>query len=483
VYLDTSDYNGASYYFEAILQNSHASSQTFRVVNSNLDTEATITVPGSTTTWTRYRVALTPDNDYPLKSVWSGATEISTKNARIIILQDAADITDTQTQIEVGAYEIFGAVASAETYYPLTEPKYWKYESAKWDPTPTFTLGFTAVNENDMDFSRVALQESSDAAFTSPSTVTNSVVSFDSETVAYYESSTFTATNGYYYRLAYTNDNTMYGGTIYNAKIIATQTVSLEDVFVGGGAGGNLAIYGDGGGNEEVGQSFTTGSPGYYCSKVRVVMEATGSPSDGIVAKIRSSSIDGSVIATSDTKPASEITSLGDYFLNFSNPALLAASTTYYLTLERTSSRDTSNYIAAVYLTASQITGGYYTKSSGSWGSAETSDLRISTYRLNGITKLQNEYLMISEAQTGTGLQEFQTYYDADEWDDGAGGKPTFYHEHSADSGSSNTKLQDDLGGTPTDITNSSITGDDLTRGSAMTLTDNEEIDTNIVTA
>jgi hypothetical protein len=25
VYLDTSDYNGASYYFEAILQNSHAS--------------------------------------------------------------------------------------------------------------------------------------------------------------------------------------------------------------------------------------------------------------------------------------------------------------------------------------------------------------------------------------------------------------------------------------------------------------------------
>jgi hypothetical protein len=345
-YNETDVFDPADMYFEVIAINTSGGDETVTpYYHVNPDgtgagsawSDLQITIPANTNNWQRFRSSAYSGtysgnsayyHDFIISATGSPG-DVQIKSAKFIFFQDAAEITATQTQIEVGAYELWEDVASAETYYPLVEPKYWKYEASKWDPTPTFIFGFTALNENDMDVTRIALQESSDAAFSSPSTVTNSIVSLTSETAAYYESSAFTPTDGYYYRVAYTNDNTKYGGTIYNAKVIATQT------------------------------------------------DATS------------------------------------------------------------------------------------------------------------IDKIQMEYLLINEAQTDTGLQEYQTYYDPAEWDDGAGNPPTFYHEHSASSVSSNTKLQEDPGGTPADITNSDITGDDLTRGgSAMTMPSTaKEIDAYIVTA
>lgn len=68
---------------------------------------------------------------------------------------------------------------------------------------------------------------------------------------------------------------------------------------------------------------------------------------------------------------------------------------------------------------------------------------------------------MINDAQTDTGLQEFLTDWIPGEWE---GVDNVYWHEHSSDSGSSNTKLVEDPGGTPADITNSDITGDNLVR-------------------
>jgi hypothetical protein len=205
------------------------------------------------------------------------------KSAKLIILQDAADITDTQTQIEIGAFAT-AIPAAINTDYPLAEPKYWKYESAKWDPTPTFTLGFTVGIQDDKETYKIGIQEASDAAFTSNvTTLAASQVTVNTEAVTYYESSAFTPTNNYFYRLVYQGDDNKDELYFYNAKVIATQSTS--------------------------------------------------------------------------------------------------------------------------------------------------------------VSKLQTEYLLINEAQTDTGLQEYQTYYDLAEWDDGAGGLPTFHHEHSANSASSNTKL------------------------------------------
>lgn len=92
------------------------------------------------------------------------------------------------------------------------------------------------------------------------------------------------------------------------------------------------------------------------------------------------------------------------------------------------------------------------------------------------ITKLQPEYLLINQEQTTDAgdLVEFSTDFDANEW---SGVTNTYYHEHSADDATSNTKLKDSSG----DITSSSITGTGLQRSSGLTLTDDEEIYPNVV--
>jgi hypothetical protein len=96
------------------------------------------------------------------------------------------------------------------------------------------------------------------------------------------------------------------------------------------------------------------------------------------------------------------------------------------------------------------------------------------------INRLQPEYLLINEAVSGTGLQEALIDWNPAEWD---GVSNTYWHEHSANTGASNTKLRDL--DTPADIANSNITGDDLTRsGSAITMPGSQkEIDTDVITA
>lgn len=312
---DLTKYNGSTAYFEIIAKNIHETYDGAPSLQRDDDPTfpsqslaISITVWSGTTEYTRLRsqsFVLSSTNIYYRIQLSSliGAGEITIKSAKIIILQSAAAITATQTQIEVGAYGL-RIPAAVDTWYPIEEPKYWKYESAKWDPTPTFHLAFTAQCEDDKESYHVAL-EYDDGNFNWSGTYVAEVADLNSEAVTYYESSSFTPTNGYHYRLCYQGDDNKDDFTIFNAKIVATQT------------------------------------------------DATA------------------------------------------------------------------------------------------------------------ITKLQPEYLLINDAQTDTGLQEFQTYFNPAEWD---GVSNTYYHEHSANSASSNSKLQTDLDTTPADIANSNITGDGLVR-------------------
>jgi len=435
-------------------------------------------IPINTLGFTRFRSTdISNDADFANDTfnLWTSYNALATgtltiKSAKIIILQDATDITDTQTQIEVGGYQIWADVASAETYEPLSEPKYWKYESAKWDPTPTFTLGFTALNENDADTSRVALQESSDAAFTSPSTVTNSVVSFTSETIAYYESAAFTPTDGYYYRLAYTNNDTMYGGTIYNAKVIATQEkvkIAFDDDLE------ESITFNLSDTTTKIGQCFSNSNVGSLTG-VQWRLEKNGSPTGNVYCKLYACSgtvgtnavATGSPLATATTVLDVSTLTTSPIKINFEFAGYsLSASTDYVITVEYDGG-DTTNRLEIVL--GGNPDGTYNRcKYTTSWVFQAQTPIYFKVFT-ESITKLQPEYLLINAAQTDTGLQEFQTYYDPAEWD---GVNNTYYHEHSAGSSSSNTKLQTDLDTTPADITNSSITGDDLTRGgSALTM-------------
>jgi hypothetical protein len=237
-FLDSTKYNGAAFYLEVIAKNTDADTNeqiSLRGDPASSFDERSVQIDMNTTSWTRFRsAAFTPDDGaedskkfFRLSQSDSDGT-LQIKTGRIVVLQDAATITDTQTQIEIGAYQTKAGPGAADTYEKLDEHKIWKYESAAWDPTPTFTLGFTASNENDMDIITVALQEASDAAFTANvATVASSPEPFTSEAVGYYESSAFTLTPGYYHRLIWQSNDSMTGCDIFNAKIIATQTGTI----------------------------------------------------------------------------------------------------------------------------------------------------------------------------------------------------------------------------------------------------------------
>ena len=98
------------------------------------------------------------------------------------------------------------------------------------------------------------------------------------------------------------------------------------------------------------------------------------------------------------------------------------------------------------------------------------------------ITKLEEQYLLLNTGTVTEGqLTDYDGYYDADEWD---GVTVSLYPEHDASGATCNTKLQEDTDGTPSDVSNSSITGANRTRGgTALSITDNEDIDTYVVEA
>jgi hypothetical protein len=244
--LNAANYNGATFYFEVI---GKVASGTCTVGCYDIgDAANETTVSVTATKYTRYRsAAFTPtagDRDY--RVYVSGGTSPLIISAKIIILQSATDITDTETQIEVGQHWT-GIPAAINTWYPLTEPKYWKYESSKWDPAPAFKLGFTIAVEDDRESYILGL-EYDDGAFTWSGNVVAQVSGISSESVIYYESAAFTPTNGLHYRLVYQGDDAKDDIYLYNAKVIGTQVGERYFVDVPGSPA-YTALYGVNGGS------------------------------------------------------------------------------------------------------------------------------------------------------------------------------------------------------------------------------------------
>lgn len=95
------------------------------------------------------------------------------------------------------------------------------------------------------------------------------------------------------------------------------------------------------------------------------------------------------------------------------------------------------------------------------------------------VQDFESVMLLQNTGSAATGLQECNQYWDDDEW---SGVTLTVLPEHDASSSSSNTKLQEDVDDTPSDVANSSITGTGRVRGgTGLSITDNEDIDTYVV--
>jgi cellulose synthase/poly-beta-1,6-N-acetylglucosamine synthase-like glycosyltransferase/transposase-like protein len=133
--LSQSLYNGTvTVYFEAVISGAASNTGTVTLRSGSTD-YATLT--GRTDgTLTRTRsAAFTPaatGTYYNVRNNADGVRSQTIISAKIIVIQNAENITTTQTQIEIGSYETGKTNTTASA---LNSPKYWKYTAANWDGT------------------------------------------------------------------------------------------------------------------------------------------------------------------------------------------------------------------------------------------------------------------------------------------------------------------------------------------------------------
>jgi hypothetical protein len=487
-FVDPSMYSGTvTAYFEVVAKNLDVGAREIELYmddqpNAQLNgsSEKALWINGSTTAWTRLRstsFTLSTTNFYKylyIQTSTGGDNNIQVKSARIIILQNCGtdDLYYTVSQFEIGNDEL---TTTETANQPLTYPKYWKYESAKWEGNELFYFHFSAEVEDDMYSGFYNLQEDN-GSFSGWTNVFPSDFEVTSEDPIYvgyisdvYE---FTPTDGRHYRVVIHAEDSKGDVMIYNAKIIATvsgvkdQEFLLEDnyQFIAGGSGSS------GESAQAAGQSFKV--TGTLISSIDVKAQRNNSPTDGLYVDI-ASTIDGAALATSETVAGSSLTTGPEYgwvkFV-FSTPLTVTPNTTYYFRVFRTGARDTDND----YEIRKDHDGGYdngqaYNRADNVWSSAEGDH----TFRIfsTGLSKFQTEYLIANTQETsGTGLKNYDTYFDPAEWDDVDN---VYTHVMEASQVASTSKLQEDPNGTPADIDDTIIyneypAGDKQSRGGKL---------------
>jgi hypothetical protein len=161
VYIDTSKYNSAQYYFEVVASTTSAVSSNIYLRNASTTANAATITFSNANTYTLYRTQFTPSATGEYMVVTGNeAVQKGVKSARIIVLQNGATLDTTETQIEIGNSERYSFTAATSTF---ASPKYWFYDSSKWDGSPTF---YVEVTYNTL--SAVA----SSTTYTSPTTFT-----------------------------------------------------------------------------------------------------------------------------------------------------------------------------------------------------------------------------------------------------------------------------------------------------------------------
>jgi hypothetical protein len=430
VLLDTTQYSGTvTYYFEVVAKKGGAGENHYvsliRVGTTTLD--GTIATGNFSTVYSRQRVAFTPpagQTQYKASIEWITSGTFSLKSARIIILQDTSTnpLTATETQIEIGAQQT-GNVNT--TLAPLTNPKYWYYDSTKWDGTCTFYAECTNF-QTGSGVITIKLQEDNGSfgSWTDKVTIVNAATP---ASVTRTRSASFTPTSGRNYRIAGFVVSSMDTWEIYNAKVIVQQTdataiTKLEPQYLLANAATTTTGLNDfdtyfdpaewsgvtntyyheqnaslntsnttirdatasNGSFEGVSQSFQPGSTGSL-DKVTLRLHKTGSPADNVVCSIYSGSEQGTLLGTATIASSSLTTSEALYDFTFSPAISVTSGNTYFITLTRSGAADGTNY-----LTVNSITGNVYangsrrTRANGIWVSS-VHDIYFVTY-LSGVS-------------------------------------------------------------------------------------------------
>jgi len=113
---------------------------------------------------------------------------------------------------------------------------------------------------------------------------------------------------------------------------------SVWDYLIQGGSAASGEL------DQAAGFSFTAVET-YGIRGIYMVMRKIGAPSDNLTLDLRTTSITGTVIATSSATAVSSLTAgYSELFFAFATPTSLAASTKYYSQIIRSGARNTSNY-------------------------------------------------------------------------------------------------------------------------------------------
>ena len=496
--LDFDFEDGVTCYFEIVAKNASGSTAydvTLAEINyTNLsgtpNTVATISVPANTSDWTRIRsTSFTNENNYIpyCYSVISANSNISVQAARVLMYQDGGIAPNQVDQaVEIGDYET--GLASL-TAIPLANPKYWYYDSSKFDGTVDCWAEVSWIGSNDKYGASIVIQEDNGSfgGWTTVATIASAIESEVMRTDILNNRTTkvmFTPTNGRNYRLAVFSSSTMQEITIFSAKLHIRQTTAevewwCPDIITTyhkslDGTGINWCL----------GQSFTT--IGAITLKEIWFMVRNVIAGDDLWAEIAVTAIDGDVIANG-TSELIDFDSI-DYEYHwikftFDTGPSLAAATEYFIRVKRTDSPPDGDYDFYYDANSDYADGDLYPGATGeTWGSPLVdSTYFFQVYGETRISKLESVMLLQNSESAVTGLKGYNQLWDEEEW---SGVTLTVFPEHDASGSGSNTKLQEDVDGTPSDVTDSSITGANrVIGGTALSITDDEEIDTYLVAA
>jgi hypothetical protein len=144
VNLDSTKFTSGTYYFEVVASTTSATNATVSLINATSSAIIkSITVNGTAYALYRSTSFTAPGiaTDYTVK-VGNEAVGKGIIAARLVVLQDAATFSNTQTQIEIGNEETY--TSSATTTF--ASPKSWYYDSSKWNGSQTFYAEVTYNN-------------------------------------------------------------------------------------------------------------------------------------------------------------------------------------------------------------------------------------------------------------------------------------------------------------------------------------------------
>lgn len=175
VALTDTTYSAPRYYFEVVASTTAGTTASVDLVYATSSKKAaTISITGGNV-YQRYRSsAFLPIGSSTIEYKVVLNNEAIGKGiiaARVVVLQNAATLTNTETQIEIGSNVL--ATTSTPTT-PLSTPKYWYYDSSKWD-TATVYAEVTFQNT----------QTSSSTLYTTATTTKSTLTYVVSSTTSY----------------------------------------------------------------------------------------------------------------------------------------------------------------------------------------------------------------------------------------------------------------------------------------------------------